>query len=187
MVKSLAKSCALIAETLPRADLSLVLYPTPAMREALARLYAAILKFIVRSIRWYRKGRMQHVLTSIANPWSLEYESELREVEQHARSVDKLAQSGSQAELRDAHLRISQLQTDLQATRGEIKSLASFVEEKFREMTEFALSTSLGCRPAVNNIRSNSTCSEPIPPTKNIRGHFLLQKHHRPSSNEPNP
>jgi hypothetical protein len=187
MVKSLAKSCALIAETLSRADLSLVLYPTPAMREALARLYAAILKFIVRSIQWYRKERMQHFLSSIANPWSPEYESELREVEQHARSVDKLAQSGSQAELRDAHLRISQLQTNLQATREEIKSLTSFVEEKFREITGFALSTLLGYGPIISNIRFNSTCSNPIPPTKNIRGHFLLQKHHCPSSNEPNP
>ncbi|KAK4182062.1 hypothetical protein QBC35DRAFT_396714 [Podospora australis] len=142
MVKNLAKSCACIAETLPRADLGLILYSTQAMREAVARLYAAIVRFIVRSVRWYRQSRVKHTLASITNPWSLDYEPELREIEQHARSVDKLAQSGSHAELREAHYQIHQISADLQAARGEIRVLAAFVEDKFQKMMEFASSKS---------------------------------------------
>ncbi|KAK3370366.1 hypothetical protein B0H63DRAFT_486871 [Podospora didyma] len=138
MVKNLAKSCAYIADTLPRADLSLILYPTGAMREAVARLYAVILRFIVHSVRWYRQSRLKHILTSITKPWSLDYEPELREVEQHARSIDNLAQSGSQAELREAHFQIHHIRSDLQVARGEIRWLTEFVEDKFQRLIEFA-------------------------------------------------
>jgi len=142
MVKNLAKSCATIAETLPRANLSLILYPTAAMREAVARLYATVMKFIANSVSWYRRSRLKHMLASITSPWSLDYQPALQEIEQHARNVDKLAQSGSQAELREAHLEIQQTRAELQATRGEIRVLATFVEDKFRRLIEFASSKS---------------------------------------------
>ncbi|KAK0744482.1 hypothetical protein B0T21DRAFT_357894 [Apiosordaria backusii] len=138
MVKSLAKSCTCIAETLPRVDLSLILYPTTAMRDAVAWLYAVIMRFIVHSVRWYRQSRIKHILTSITSPWSLDYEPELREVEQHARTIDKLAQSSSQAELREAHFQIHQIRSDLLAARGDIKVLTTFVEDRFQRMMEFA-------------------------------------------------
>jgi len=149
MVKSLAKSCTCIAEALPRADLSLILYPTMAMRDAVARLYAVIMRFITRSVRWYQQSRIKHILTSITSPWSLDYEPELREVEQHARSIDKLAQSSSQAELREAHFQIHQLRSDLQAARGDIKLLANFVEDRFQKLMEFASSKSLATTNSV--------------------------------------
>lgn len=138
MIKNLAKSCTYIAETLPRANLGLILYPTAAMREAVARLYAVIMKFITHSVRWYRRSRLRHMLASITSPWSLDYEPELREIELHARNVDKLAQSGSQAELREAHLEVQQIRAELQATRGEIRVLATCVEDRFQRLIEFA-------------------------------------------------
>ncbi|KAM7203901.1 hypothetical protein V8F33_001872, partial [Rhypophila sp. PSN 637] len=125
MVRNLAKACSNIADVLPRSNLSLILYPTAAMREAVARLYAAIIQFVVRSVTWYGQSRIKHMLTSITKPWGLSWESEACEVEQHARNVDKLAQSGSRAELREAHLQIHQVRSELQATRAEIKVLAT--------------------------------------------------------------
>jgi hypothetical protein len=139
LVTKLAKACSRIAESLPRADLSLILYPTPAMKEAVARLYANIMKFVVRALRWYRQGRPMHMLSSITNPWRLDFEQELGEVEQDARGIDNLAQSASQAELREAHLQIQHTRSDLQVTRNEIRQLTRFVEEGFQRMTSFAL------------------------------------------------
>ncbi|KAK4198766.1 hypothetical protein QBC40DRAFT_283226 [Triangularia verruculosa] len=143
MVKNLAKSCTRIAETLPRVDLSLILYPTAAMRDAVARLYAVILRFVVHSVRWYRQSRIKHFLTSITNPWNLDYEPELREVEQHARNIDELAQSASHAELREAHFQIHLLGSKLDATRHDIRTLTAFVENGFQKMVDSASSNQL--------------------------------------------
>ncbi|KAI1298944.1 hypothetical protein F5Y03DRAFT_386486 [Xylaria venustula] len=132
LVKNLAKACARIAESLPRGDLGLILYPTSAMREAVARLYALLMKFLLRALRWYRHGRVVHLLSSIANPWGLEFEQELGDVERQARVVDELAQSASRAELREAHFQIHQI-------RGDLQAMTRIVEDRFQKMTQFAL------------------------------------------------
>ncbi|KAI0403449.1 hypothetical protein F4802DRAFT_608043 [Xylaria palmicola] len=132
LVKNLAKAFSRIAESLPHSDLSLILYPTPAMREAVARLYAVLMKFLLRALRWYRHGRAMHVLSSIANPWGLEFEQELGDVERQARIVDELAQSASRAELREAHFQIHEIRCDLQA-------MTRIVEDGFQRMAQAAL------------------------------------------------
>ncbi|KAK6542374.1 hypothetical protein TWF694_006331 [Orbilia ellipsospora] len=141
MTKQLAKACSQIAESLPRADLSLVLYPTISMQEAVARLYAIIMKFIVRGLRWYRQSKVMHALSSITRPWALEFDQDVREVQQYARSVEELAQSASRAELREARFQIHQTRSDLEAARNEIRKLSSLVEDGFRKMTDFALAS----------------------------------------------
>ncbi|KAI1379320.1 hypothetical protein F4677DRAFT_408614 [Hypoxylon crocopeplum] len=159
MVKNLAKACSLIADSLPRADLSLILYPTPAMRETVARLYAMIMKFIVRALRWYRRRTVTHILSSIVNPWSLDFGQELGEIEQHARGIDELAQSASRAEIRESHYQIHQTRSDLEAARGEIKQLTKIVEDGVKQMTQFALeSRSIQSRMS-NDV---SSCREMI-------------------------
>ncbi|KAI1111945.1 hypothetical protein F5Y14DRAFT_287331 [Nemania sp. NC0429] len=135
LVKNLAKACSRIAESLPRSDLSLILYPTTAMREAVARLYAALMKFLLRALRWYRHGRLIHVLSSVANPWGIEFEQELGDVERQARAVDELAQSASRAELREAHFQIHEIRYELQA-------VTKIVEDGFQRMTQLALGES---------------------------------------------
>ncbi|KAI0428595.1 hypothetical protein F5Y09DRAFT_283915 [Xylaria sp. FL1042] len=132
LVKNLAKACSRIAESLPRSDLSLILYPTLAMREAVARLYAALMKFLLRALRCYRHGRIMHMLSSITNPWGLEFDQELGDVERQARAVDELAQSASRAELREARFQIHEIRRDLQA-------MTKIVEDGFQRMTQFAL------------------------------------------------
>lgn len=136
LVRNLAKACSCMAESLPRRDLSLILYPTSAMREAVARLYATLMKILLRALRWYRHGRVMHALSSIANLWGMEFEQELGDVEQQARAVDELAQSASRAELREAHFQIHEIRCDLQA-------MARIVEDGFQRMTKLALGESL--------------------------------------------
>ncbi|VUC30850.1 unnamed protein product [Clonostachys rosea] len=139
MVKNLAEACSRIADDLPRADLTLILYPTAAMREAVAHLYGTIMSLIVRAVSWYGQGRLKHITRSFVRLWALEFEPDMREMRRHAQAVDDLAQSASRAELREAHYQIYQTRTDLNLARGEIQKLSKFVEEGFRRMTEFAL------------------------------------------------
>ncbi|KAI1430062.1 hypothetical protein F5Y12DRAFT_709613 [Xylaria sp. FL1777] len=106
--------------------------PPRPLREAVANLYAVLRKFLLRALRWYRHGRVMHVLSSIANPWGLEFEQELDDVERQARAVDELAQSASRAELREAHFQIHEIRCELQA-------MTKIVEDGFQRMTQFAL------------------------------------------------
>lgn len=55
----------LIGEVLPRAKLKLELYRTEAMLEAVARLYAQIMRFSQRAIKWYTNGKLKHVYHSV--------------------------------------------------------------------------------------------------------------------------
>lgn len=136
LVKNLAKACSCIAEALPHTDLSLILYPTPAIREAVAQLYAAIVKFALRALRWYQKGKLAHVAAAIASPWALGFEEELAEVSRHARSVQELAQSAARAEMRELRFQVQQGRSDQQQTRLELSHLKRTVEEGFRDVTQ---------------------------------------------------
>ncbi|KAK7912160.1 hypothetical protein PG985_014641 [Apiospora marii] len=139
LVKGLAKACSQIADSLPHADLSLILYPTPAMREAVARLYAAIIKFAIRAMRWYQQGKSKHILSAIVSPWSLHYEEELRDIDQSSRNVQDLAQSASRAELRELRFQVHQSRSDQQQARVELMDLKSTVENGFKTVTQHFL------------------------------------------------
>ncbi|KAK7953073.1 hypothetical protein PG988_013767 [Apiospora saccharicola] len=141
LVKGLAKACSRIADSLPHADLSLILYPKPAMRKAVARLYAAIIKFATRALRWYQQGKGKHLLSAIASPWSLHYEEELRDIDQSSRSVQDLAQSASRAELRELRFQVHQSRSDQQQARLELIDLKTTVENGFKTVTQHFLET----------------------------------------------
>ncbi|KAK8039916.1 hypothetical protein PG993_008327 [Apiospora rasikravindrae] len=136
LVKNLAKACSCIAEALPRADLSLILYPTPAIREAVARLYGAIVKFALRALRWYQRGRLKHITSAIASPWALGFEEEFAEIERNSKSVEELAQSAARAELRELRFQVHRGHADQQQARTELLQLKNTVEEGFRDMTQ---------------------------------------------------
>ncbi|KAK8043795.1 hypothetical protein PG994_012633 [Apiospora phragmitis] len=136
LVKNLAKACSCIADALPRADLGLILYPTPAIREAVARLYAAIVKFALRALRWYQQGRLMHIASAIASPWALGFEEELAEIERNSKSVEELAQSAARAELRELRFQVHQSRSDQQQARTELLQLKNTVEDGFRNVTQ---------------------------------------------------
>lgn len=48
LVAKISKALAQIADALPRAAMKLVLYPTGTMKEAVATIYAHIVKFLMR-------------------------------------------------------------------------------------------------------------------------------------------
>jgi hypothetical protein len=113
LTKQLAKALSKIANVMPRTDLTLILYPTERMQEVVARLYASIMQFFQKAIRWYRKGRLSHAIGSIFSPWELSWRENLEEIDLQAREIDKMASSASKAELRDIHLEIAAQRSQL--------------------------------------------------------------------------
>lgn len=92
-----------IADSLPRVELATTLYPTNNMRQAVALLYAHIVRFLIRTLKWYEEGRLAHALHSVTRPASLRYDDLIREIKRETQSVTDHAIASSQAEQRDMH------------------------------------------------------------------------------------
>ena len=151
MVAQLAKACSRIADMLPRTDLSLILYPTNLMKEAVAHLYARIIKFLQHAVRWYQKGKLAHAWAAIAKPWALNFKYHLDEVGEHARNVESLSSSACRAELRDTHLEIFKTRAELRDARAQILQLSEYIRGEVNKVLEISLS-----KASYNTVTYNS-------------------------------
>jgi len=113
LVKQLAKSVCRIAEILPRTEVAVLLYPTARIGIGIAQLYKHILKFAQKAVAWYKKGKVAHALHSIVKPWELQFEDDVTAIQEQSLSIEADANVASRAELRDAHLQIYKLQSQL--------------------------------------------------------------------------
>jgi hypothetical protein len=64
-ISRLSEAFVLIGDALPRAKLKLELYGNDAMLQAVAQLYAQIIRFSQRAIGWYLESRIKHIYHSI--------------------------------------------------------------------------------------------------------------------------
>ena len=122
LVHELAKAMCRIGDVLPQAELHLLLYPTPKMKELVVELYVQIIKFARRAIKWYRESRPKHIITSISRPYSLRFKDMVESISENSRRLEQLALSLSMAELRQTRL-------ELQASRREQQSVLAIAEE----------------------------------------------------------
>jgi hypothetical protein len=119
LITKISKALSLAADVLPRTNLSLLMYPTDRIKQAVSRLYAYITQLMQRAVGWYKQGRVRHALSAIANPFSLTYQDIVDNICEASRNVDNLASAAARAEQRDMHIQIQQL------ARGEIQSPVS--------------------------------------------------------------
>ncbi|EHK48580.1 hypothetical protein TRIATDRAFT_5974, partial [Trichoderma atroviride IMI 206040] len=115
-----------IAESLPRAQLSSDLYPTPQMKVALEELYASVLNFLLKAYDWYKQEKLSHFLHSVTRPLHRVYADLVDEIAENSRRIDQLAAAAMQAECRDMHQKIKVIQSQLQliaASRTEPRDL----------------------------------------------------------------
>ncbi|KAH0565264.1 hypothetical protein GP486_001345 [Trichoglossum hirsutum] len=103
VISTLAKGLSQIADALPRAELATILYPTKRMKNAVAELYAYLIKFLIRAHDWYQESTLRHLLHSITRPVELRYKDLIEKIAACSRDIDQLAVSGAQAEQRDMH------------------------------------------------------------------------------------
>lgn len=109
MIRCLSKALCQITYCLPRIQLVTVLYPTERMKQAISELYAHIVRFLIRAHDWYQESKSRHFIHSLTRPIELRYSDIIDEIESSTRTVDILAAAGAQAEQRDVHLKLQEL------------------------------------------------------------------------------
>lgn len=108
------KALCRIADCLPRQELALVLYPTTQIKQAVAQLYAHLIDFFIKALKWYREGTLKHVLHSITQPAGIRYKDILNSIEICSRTIDQWAETSARAELRDIHILQRKIETDVE-------------------------------------------------------------------------
>src|ERR1700712_2344862 len=93
-----------IADVLPRVDFQIELYRTDLMERHVEALYAEITAFFDRASKWYRDGKVMHMLKSFTNPYSLRFKDLVDRIDERTRRIDSLAATLAQAELRRMHI-----------------------------------------------------------------------------------
>ncbi|KAL8704451.1 MAG: hypothetical protein Q9225_008088, partial [Loekoesia sp. 1 TL-2023] len=112
-----------IADLLPQHSLHLILYPTPEMQIAVARLYACILRFFLSALQWYNDSRATHVLKSIFQPWDIRFRGEYEAVATAGEKVGRLADVALKAEVRDTRLEVVRGRGDWEMVKREMSEL----------------------------------------------------------------
>ena len=140
LLHQLAKALSRIAESLPRKDLTLVLYPTQQMKMAVSHLYAQLIRFMLRATRWFKRGKLMHCFGAIARPFGLDFKDDIEKVDEVSRNIDELASAAAKAELRDTHLEMLETRAELREARTEIHRLGELVKAEAYRMLGVASS-----------------------------------------------
>lgn len=139
LTKQIAKAFCRIAETLPRTELVLILYPTNPIRDAVAHLYAQIIKFIQKAVGWYKMGSLAHAWGSIARPWALNFQENVEDIKIISQRVDELANTAEKAEIRDVHREILEMRGEMQIAHGQVEILRKLFGNKVDEVLEVVI------------------------------------------------
>lgn len=121
------KALCRFTDYLPRHELKLIMYPSTQMQQAVAKLYARLIHFMVHALQWYQKGKVKRAIGAIFKPFALDFQDQLTEVDELSRTVDEIATTSAQAELRTVHTTVVDLNKELSLARLEIRSLSDLV------------------------------------------------------------
>lgn len=113
LLETLTKGLSQIAGALPRIQLSALLFPTDAMKLALAEIYAAIIQFLVRANEWFKESRLLRVVHSFTRPTELRYDDVLQDIETATKNFESIAITAAHAEQRDMHLLMLEIKQTL--------------------------------------------------------------------------
>ncbi|KAK7936658.1 uncharacterized protein PG986_015096 [Apiospora aurea] len=123
LLAEISKAISLIADMLPWTVLHSELYPTKRMREAVARLYAKIIKFALMAVQWSKKSKVMHSVAAIIHPFKLSFSPIINEIAEHSQRVNELASAASRAEIRDQHAEIRDQHVEIHSLKREVGEL----------------------------------------------------------------
>ena len=63
-----------IADSLPRVELAIIIYPTLAMQREVSMLYAYIIRFLVRAWEYFSESKLSRAIHAITKPSALRYD-----------------------------------------------------------------------------------------------------------------
>lgn len=171
LLSRLSQGLCQIADVLPRLELTASLYPTERVKRAIVAMYAHVLKFLIRSLRWYQETKISHAIHSITRPAELRYNDLLEKISYLSRNVTDLALTSSHAELRDIHLEQQHLISKQQAFHTEIQNeLAKHGSEQQAMQSKLdQLGTAVSRNIKVDRYQpSHQLLCTALPPTKSI-------------------
>jgi hypothetical protein len=116
-----------------------MLYPTELMSNAVAQLYARIIKFMIQAMKWYKQSKFVHTFSAISKPWALNFKDNVEDIAAQSRYIDELSGTASQAELRDTHLELLGTRAEVREIRIEIRSLADLVNARANQLLQTTL------------------------------------------------
>lgn len=95
------------------------------MKRAVSELYAYLIRFFMRAHDWYREGTWRRILHSVTRPPELRYGDLVRKIEECSETVQKLAVSCGQKELRGMHVRVNEISERMDAVSSAIARIES--------------------------------------------------------------
>jgi len=104
------------------------------MQETVAKLYSKLIQFMVNAMHFYQKGKARRAIGAVLKPFALDFQDQLDGVYELSRTVDEIANTAAQAELRavhskveDAYKELSEARKELSRARSEIQRLGEVV------------------------------------------------------------
>lgn len=123
-----------ISECLPSVELVLALYPTAVIKHAASMLYAHILRFLVRALKYYEESRLIRAIHSITRPAALRYQDLISLIRRDAETVRKHAAVSSQAEIRAIHDRIARFSSQMEKDTNQAQAERADVHLKLNTL-----------------------------------------------------
>jgi hypothetical protein len=128
-----------IANVLPRTNLLYELYPTKDMQHGIANVYAKIIEFVLETMKWYKKSKLQHAISAVINPYKISLKGIVDDIAERSSRVDELASTAVKTELRDVHLKVGSLIHENTSLKQELFSMRSDISTNFQIMTQAML------------------------------------------------
>ncbi|TVY54373.1 hypothetical protein LCER1_G006832 [Lachnellula cervina] len=173
LISRLSSGLCQIAEVLPRAELIIRLYPIPGVRHLISNMYAHILRFLLRSLRWYQESKLSHLIHAITRPVELRFGDLVEEIRVLSSNMDNLALASGHAEQRDMHTEQKKAFNEQNRLENKVDLLTKLVEQlKETIVTDQAINASarIELRQDLSDIQvgqllgliSNSALLDPI-------------------------
>lgn len=139
----LSKALTSIAEVLPRLRLDGILYPTEYMKDATSRVYAHIMLFLQKAVKWYTLGPARRAVSTFLKPYSLSYMDTVEQIRTCTGYIDAVASAAARAEVRDINITIEE-QSDklagvdqiLRAMRNELKEVQASAQRSEAQLLQ---------------------------------------------------
>ncbi|KAK4061555.1 uncharacterized protein Triagg1_10264 [Trichoderma aggressivum f. europaeum] len=132
-----------IAHIISRTEIIIQLYPTQQIKQVVVAIYARILEFLLRVLRWYRESKMTHLRHALTKHMEHQYGDLLATISSLSDTMCKMALDSSHAEQRDMHKRIAQIMHEQKLTRESIAELITAVSDmKLSMVTEQGINAS---------------------------------------------
>ncbi|KAI1415684.1 hypothetical protein F5Y13DRAFT_147541 [Hypoxylon sp. FL1857] len=141
LIYKLSAGLSQVASILPRACVIIQLYPTPQVNRIIVSIYAHILKFLLRALKWYQESKVKHMVHAITQPAELRFNDILETITELSRSMTEMAWVSSHAEQRDMHTSIIEQSRGQKQIQLSVDRLASDVK---------AIQASMAAEHAIN-------------------------------------